>query len=302
MVAMTKYHIPVMLTQCLDGLCIVPDGVYVDATYGGGGHSAEILKQLTTGKLIAFDQDNDAVKRVQDHPNLIFVDHNFQYIKNFLKFYEIEKVNGILADLGISSHQIDEGGRGFSFRADAPLDMRMNQEQTVSAKSVINTYQEAELYRIFKVYGEVKFARKLAAKIVSRRGQMPIETTGELASMAEEFIPAKQRNKELAQLFQAIRIEVNGELNSLKILLEKSAEVLKPGGRLVVMSYHSLEDRMVKNFINCGNIEGDVVSDSFGNVDKPFAAVNRKPIVADEQEQAENPRSRSAKLRIAERL
>ncbi|MCB9263082.1 MAG: 16S rRNA (cytosine(1402)-N(4))-methyltransferase RsmH [Flavobacteriales bacterium] len=299
---MTKYHIPVMLTQCLDGLCIVPDGVYVDATYGGGGHSAEILKQLTTGKLIAFDQDNDAVKRVQDHPNLIFVDHNFQYIKNFLKFYEIEKVNGILADLGISSHQIDEGGRGFSFRADAPLDMRMNQEQTVSAKSVINTYQEAELYRIFKVYGEVKFARKLAAKIVSRRGQMPIETTGELASMAEEFIPAKQRNKELAQLFQAIRIEVNGELNSLKILLEKSAEVLKPGGRLVVMSYHSLEDRMVKNFINCGNIEGDVVSDSFGNVDKPFAAVNRKPIVADEQEQAENPRSRSAKLRIAERL
>ena len=297
-----SYHIPVMLQECLDGLNIKPNGIYVDATYGGGGHSRAILNLIPEGKLIAFDQDNDAVGEVTDAENLIFIEQNFEFIRNFLAFYKIPKVDGILADLGISSHQIDEEKRGFSFRFDAALDMRMNQEQALDAKSIINQYDVEKLTHLFRTYGELKYAWKLANKIVSYRKENPIETTGQLVSLAEEFLVPNKRNKELAQLFQAIRIEVNSELDVLKNLLQYSAEVLAPGGRLVVMSYHSLEDKLVKTFMQSGNFEGDVQTDAFGNKLVPFKIVNRKPITASEEELAINPRSRSARLRIAEKL
>jgi len=296
------YHIPVMLSECLDGLRLKPDGVYVDVTYGGGGHARKILNQLSTGKLIAFDQDDDAVKNVQDHPNLIFVNHNFQFIKNFLKFYEIESVDGILADLGISSHQIDEGSRGFSFRFDAPLDMRMNQQQKQSAFDIINGYSAQSLSDIFKRYGELRFAWKLANKIVAVREKSPIKTTGELADLAREYTIPKQENRSLAQLFQAVRIEVNGELNVLEDLLDSCTDVLHSGGRLVVMSYHSLEDRMVKSYMQTGNIQGDLQKDIYGKSLSPYKLITRKPITATESELERNTRSRSAKLRVAEKI
>lgn len=296
------YHIPVMLSECLDGLRLKPDGVYVDVTYGGGGHARKILDQLSTGKLIAFDQDDDAVKNVQDHPNLIFVNHNFQFIKNFLKFYEIESVDGILADLGISSHQIDEGSRGFSFRFDAPLDMRMNQQQKQSAFDIINGYSAQSLSDIFKRYGELRFAWKLANKIVAVREKSPIKTTGELADLAREYTIPKQENRSLAQLFQAVRIEVNGELNVLEDLLDSCTNVLHSGGRLVVMSYHSLEDRMVKSYMQTGNIQGDLQKDIYGKSRSPYKLITRKPITATESELERNTRSRSAKLRVAEKI
>lgn len=296
------YHIPVMLSECLDGLRLKPDGVYVDVTYGGGGHARKILDQLSTGKLIAFDQDDDAVKNVQDHPNLIFVNHNFQFIKNFLKFYEIESVDGILADLGISSHQIDEGSRGFSFRFDAPLDMRMNQQQKQSAFDIINGYSAQSLSDIFKRYGELRFAWKLANKIVAVREKSPIKTTGELADLAREYTIPKQENRSLAQLFQAVRIEVNGELNVLEDLLDSCTNVLHSGGRLVVMSYHSLEDRMVKSYMQTGNIQGDLQKDIYGKSLSPYKLITRKPITATESELERNTRSRSAKLRVAEKI
>jgi len=296
------YHIPVMLSECLDGLRLKPDGVYVDVTYGGGGHARKILNQLSTGKLIAFDQDDDAVKNVQDHPNLIFVNHNFQFIKNFLKFYEIESVDGILADLGISSHQIDEGSRGFSFRFDAPLDMRMNQQQKQSAFDIINGYSAQSLSDIFKRYGELRFAWKLANKIVAVREKSPIKTTGELADLALEYTIPKQENRSLAQLFQAVRIEVNGELNVLEDLLDSCTDVLHSGGRLVVMSYHSLEDRMVKSYMQTGNIQGDLQKDIYGKSLSPYKLITRKPITATESELERNTRSRSAKLRVAEKI
>jgi len=296
------YHIPVMLSECLDGLRLKPDGVYVDVTYGGGGHARKILDQLSTGKLIAFDQDDDAVKNVQDHPNLIFVNHNFQFIKNFLKFYEIESVDGILADLGISSHQIDEGSRGFSFRFDAPLDMRMNQQQKQSAFDIINGYSAQSLSDIFKRYGELRFAWKLANKIVAVREKSPIKTTGELADLALEYTIPKQENRSLAQLFQAVRIEVNGELNVLEDLLDSCTDVLHSGGRLVVMSYHSLEDRMVKSYMQTGNIQGDLQKDIYGKSLSPYKLITRKPITATESELERNTRSRSAKLRVAEKI
>ncbi len=296
------YHIPVMLSECLDGLRLKPDGVYVDVTYGGGGHARKILDQLSTGKLIAFDQDDDAVKNVQDHPNLIFVNHNFQFIKNFLKFYEIESVDGILADLGISSHQIDEGSRGFSFRFDAPLDMRMNQQQKQSAFDIINGYSAQSLSDIFKRYGELRFAWKLANKIVAVREKSPIKTTGELADLAREYTIPKQENRSLAQLFQAVRIEVNGELNVLEDLLDSCTDVLHSGGRLVVMSYHSLEDRMVKSYMQTGNIQGDLQKDIYGKSLSPYKLITRKPITATESELERNTRSRSAKLRVAEKI
>ncbi|MFT5513325.1 MAG: 16S rRNA (cytosine1402-N4)-methyltransferase [Bacteroidia bacterium] len=297
-----KYHIPVMLNECLEGLQLKEDGVYVDVTYGGGGHARAILKRIPDGKLIAFDQDNDALESLEDHPNLIFVNHNFQFIKNFLKYYDNSKVDGVLADLGISSHQIDEGARGFSFRFDAALDMRMNQEQELDAYEIVNTYSVEELSKLFKIYGEIRYAWKLANKIVAYRKNKAIATTGELADIAEEFTIPKQRNKELAQLFQALRIEVNDELGVLKSLLINSLDSLKPGARLVVMSYHSLEDRLVKTFMQSGNFEGHVETDAFGNTNKPFKLINRKPITATEEELSQNPRSRSAKLRVAERL
>lgn len=297
-----KYHIPVMLNECLDGLQLKHDGIYVDVTYGGGGHAKAILDQIPEGKLYAFDQDNDALDALDDHPNLIFINHNFQFIKNFLKYFNDEKVDGILADLGISSHQIDEGERGFSFRYDAALDMRMNQDQTFDAYDVVNTYSAEELSRIFKLYGEIRYAWKLANKIVAVRKSKPIGTTGELADIAEEFTIPKQRNKELAQLFQALRIEVNDELGVLKSLLTNTLECLKPGGRLVVMSYHSLEDRLVKTFMQSGNFDGNIETDAFGRTNKPFKLITRKPITASDEELVQNTRSRSAKLRIAEKL
>jgi 16S rRNA (cytosine1402-N4)-methyltransferase len=297
-----KYHTPVMLQECLTGLQLKDDGVYVDVTYGGGGHSKAILEHIPNGKLIAFDQDNDALELLKDHPNLIFVNHNFQFIKNFLKYYDNKQVDGILADLGISSHQIDEGDRGFSFRYDAELDMRMNQDQEIDAYEIINTYSAEELSKLFKVYGEIRYAWKLANKIVAVRKNKAIATTGELADIAEEFTIPKQRNKELAQLFQAIRIEVNDELGVLKKLLINSLDSLKPGARLVVMSYHSLEDRLVKTFMQSGNFEGHVETDAFGRTNKPFKLITRKPITASEEELARNARSRSAKLRIAEKI
>lgn len=291
-----------MLRECLDGLNIRPDGIYVDATYGGGGHSREILNLIPDGKLFAFDQDLDAVQAVRDAQNLIFIDHNFQFIRNFLKYYDVDEVDGILADLGISSHQIDEGERGFSFRFDAPLDMRMNQKQSLDAYQVVNEYDVEALSRLFKLYGELKYAWKLANKIVAVRKQKPIKTTGELATIAEEFTIPRQRNKELAQLFQAIRIEVNDEMGALKRFLTQSLKVLKPGGRLVIMSYHSLEDRLVKGFMQTGNFDGQVETDEFGNTSKPFRIITRKPITPSDKELEENPRSRSARLRIAEKL
>lgn len=297
-----KYHIPVMLNECLEGLQLKHDGIYVDVTYGGGGHASAILEQIPNGKLIAFDQDNDALETLTDHPNLIFVNHNFQFIKNFLKFYDHEQVDGILADLGISSHQIDEGERGFSFRFDADLDMRMNQDQTLDAYEIVNTYSAEELSKLFKVYGEIRYAWKLANKIVAYRKNKAIATTGELADIAEEFTIPKQRNKELAQLFQALRIEVNDELGVLKSFLTNSLDCLKPGGRLVVMSYHSLEDRLVKTFMQSGNFEGNVETDAFGRTNKPFKLITRKPVTASDAELIQNTRSRSAKLRIAERI
>jgi 16S rRNA (cytosine1402-N4)-methyltransferase len=274
----------------------------VDVTFGGGSHSKAIVNQLTTGKLVAFDQDDDAVANVFEDDRLIFVNHNFQYFKNFLKFCEIEKVDGILADLGVSSHQINEGSRGFSFRQDAPLDMRMNQEQTQSAFDVVNTYSNEQLSFVFKTYGEVRVAWKLANEIVAVRQHTPIKSTGQLAEIALPFIPVKVQNKTLAQIFQAIRIEVNGELETLKKLLTDSTEMLAPGGRLVVMSYHSLEDRLVKNFMNSGNLSGDVETDIKGVPSTPFKVLTRKPITPGDEELERNPRSRSAKLRIAEKL
>ncbi len=299
---MSKYHVPVMLSECLEGLNLRSDGTYVDVTFGGGGHSYPILDKIPDGKLIAFDQDNDARELAIDYPNLIFVNHNFQFISNFLKYFEVPKVDGLLADLGVSSHQINEGERGFSFRYDADLDMRMNQEQALDAYEIVNTYSAEELSKLFKTYGEIRYAWKLANKIVAVRQGKPIATTGDLAAIAEEFTIPKQRNKELAQLFQALRIEVNDELGVLKSLLTKSLECLAPGGRLVVMSYHSLEDRLVKTFMQSGNFEGKIETDAFGRSLQPFKLITRKPITASEEELVSNPRSRSAKLRIAEKL
>ncbi len=291
-----------MLPECLEGLGLKTDGLYVDATYGGGGHSNAILSQIPNGKLFAFDQDDDAANSIQDADNLVFINHNFQFIKNFLNYYEVSKVDGILADLGVSSHQINEGDRGFSFRYDADLDMRMNQKQELDAQYVVNQYSVEDLSQIFKLYGEIKYAWRLANKIVAVRKGQSITTTGALADLMEEFTIPKQRNRELAQLFQAIRIEVNDELGALRRFLEQSLDVLKPGGRLVVMSYHSLEDRLVKTFMQSGNFEGNVETDPFGRTSRPFKLISRKPITPSDQELIDNPRSRSAKLRIAEKL
>lgn len=299
---MSDYHIPVMLNECLEGMNIHGDGKYVDVTYGGGGHSAAILNLLSTGKLIAFDQDDEAQENITEHENLIFVNHNFQYLKNFLKFHEQIPVDAILADLGVSSHQIDTAERGFSFRFAGDLDMRMNQNQELSAKELINTFSSEDLAFIFRNYGELKPARPMAASIVQARELAPINSTQQLIEVLRRFIPKHKSNKFLAQVFQALRIAVNHELDALQALLQQSAEVLKPGGRLVVMSYHSLEDRLVKNFIQSGNIDGKVEKDFYGNPIKPFKNLTRKPITASEEELELNPRSRSAKLRIAEKL
>ena len=299
---MSEYHQPVMLQECMEGLAINPDGVYVDVTFGGGGHSREILKKLSKkGRLLAFDQDADARKNLPDDDRLTFIDQNFRYLKNNCRLQGATSVDGILADLGVSSHQFDKPERGFSIRFDADLDMRMDQGTSLTAKEVINTYSEDKLHKIFGIYGEIKNAKSLAREIITARLNAPIETVSELKLALLKLIPKGKENKYLAQVFQALRIEVNQELEALQEFLEQTVDVLKPGGRLVVMSYHSLEDRLVKNFIAKGKFRGEVEKDFFGNQLKPLEAVTLKAVTAGEEEIKLNNRARSAKLRIAEK-
>ena len=297
------YHIPVMLNECLEGMAIQPAGVYVDVTFGGGGHSRAILERLgPEGRLFGFDQDPDALNNAIDDPRFTLIHQNFQFLKNNLRLHGVKAVDGILADLGVSSHQFDDAGRGFSIRFDSKLDMRMDQSRELDAAEVLNKYSEDELHRIFGMYGELRNARTLAKTIVIGRVQAPIETVEQLKKMIEHLIPRQKVNKYLAQLFQAIRIEVNREMEALKELLSQSVDVLKPEGRLVVMSYHSLEDRLVKNFMAKGKFSGEVDKDFYGNEIKPFTVITRKSIEATADEIALNGRARSAKLRIAERI
>jgi 16S rRNA (cytosine1402-N4)-methyltransferase len=295
-----NYHNPVMLQECIDGLNIRPDGTYVDVTFGGGGHSKAIMGKLgKNGRLLGFDQDADAQQNIIDDDRFEFIDQNFRYLKNFCRLHNAIPVNGILADLGVSSYQFDQAERGFSIRFDAELDMRMNQSGSLSAKEVVNTYSEADLHRIFGIYGEIQNAKSLAKTIVTARLNAPINTVADLKNAIVNLIPRGKENKYLAQVFQALRIEVNQELESLKDFLIQSAEVLVSGGRLVVMSYHSLEDRLVKNFIAKGKFSGEVEKDFYGNDQKPLDAVSRGAITASEDEIKNNNRARSAKLRIA---
>jgi 16S rRNA (cytosine1402-N4)-methyltransferase len=297
-----KYHIPVLLEESLDGLNIDPNGVYVDVTFGGGGHSRAIFDKLSNdGKLVAFDQDPEAAENAWQAPNFIFVAGNFSHLRNHLKLKGISEVDGILADLGVSSHQFDEVKRGFSFRGDAELDMRMNQHMDLTAKTIINEYPEEELIRIFSTYGEITNTKKLVNTIVAERSSNKIKTTQELIDVIAICAPPRKENKYFAQVFQALRIVVNDELKVLEDLLKQCSELIKPGGRLVVISYHSLEDRLVKNFMKRGSITGEINKDFFGNILKPFTEIVRKPIIANEEEINQNNRARSAKLRIAER-
>jgi len=298
-----NYHVPVLLKECIEGLAINPSGVYVDVTFGGGGHSREILKHLgKDGVLIAFDQDPDAQRNKIDDPRFHFVDQNFSFLKNNLRLLGIKQVDGILADLGVSSHQFNEPERGFSIRFDADLDMRMDKQRALTAAIVLNTYSEENLHKIFGLYGEVQNAKSLARTIATARLDTPIQTLEGFKKVITAHIPRGKENKYMAQVFQALRIEVNAEIEVLERFLEQTADVLKQGGRLVVMSYHSLEDRPVKNFLAKGKFRGEVEKDFFGNDQKPFKVITRKAIVADVEELARNSRSRSAKLRIGERL
>ncbi|MCR5497617.1 MAG: 16S rRNA (cytosine(1402)-N(4))-methyltransferase RsmH [Paludibacteraceae bacterium] len=297
------YHTPALLLPCMEGLSIRPDGTYVDVTFGGGGHSREILNRLSPkGRLLSFDQDLDAARNAFDDPRFTFVRGNFKHLSNFLKFYGAEKVDGILADLGVSFHHFDDASRGFSFRFDGDLDMRMNQQARLSAADVLNNYEEEQLTDIFRLYGELSSAKRLAAAIVRARAAKRFEKVADLLEVADPFVGRDRQKKDMAKLFQAIRIEVNGEMDALKRFLSQTVSSLKPGGRLVVLTYHSLEDRLVKNFMRAGNMEGNVEQDFFGNRLSPFRLVNNKPIVPDEAEIEANPRSRSAKLRVAELL
>jgi len=298
-----EYHNPVLLKESVDGLNIKNDEICVDVTFGGGGHSKEILKRLGVGgRLIGFDQDKDAESNSLEDSRFKLVKQNFRYLKNFLKFHQVIPADCILADLGVSSHQFNEGERGFSIRFEGPLDMRMNQGSELTAEKVINDYGEEDLIRIFKEYGEVKNARKLVFEIIGRREAKRITKTQELIEIIEDCVPGKWRNKYLAQVFQALRIEVNDELGALKDMLEQSYEVLKQGGRLSVITYHSLEDRLVKNLFKKGKFEGALEKDFYGNPQLKFKEVNRKPILPTEEEIKSNNRARSAKLRIAEKL
>lgn len=297
------YHVPVMLHECMEALNIKPDGVYVDVTFGGGGHSREILKRLgPSGRLIAFDQDPDALRNKIDDDRFVLIHQNFRFLKNYLRLEGIKQVDGVLGDLGVSSHQFDDADRGFSIRFDADLDMRMDQVSDLDARKVLNTYPEDELHRIFGMYGEVQNAKSLAKTIVTARLTKAIETVAELKEVIKKMVPRGKEHKYHAQVFQALRIEVNKELEALQEFLLQTISVLKPEGRLVIMSYHSLEDRLVKNFMLKGKFKGEVEKDFFGNEIKPFKVVTRKAITASEVELAENNRSRSAKLRVAEKL
>ena len=297
------YHIPALLTETIDGLAIKPDGVYVDVTFGGGGHSREILCQLgENGKLFGFDQDEEAYSNVLVDKRFVFVRSNFRYLNNFLQYYEVEKVDGILADLGVSSHHFDDEERGFSFRFDSQLDMRMNRSAKQTAADVLNNYEEEQLSNLFYLYGELRMARKIASAIVFARQKKPIETVNEFLEIMDRFAYRDKEKKVLAQAFQALRIEVNQELDALSEMLQQSVEYLSVGGRLCVISYHSLEDRIVKNFFRSGNIEGKIEKDFYGNPLTNLKIINRKVIVPSNEEQQLNPRSRSAKLRVAEKI
>ena len=304
-----------MLTECLEGLNIRPDGIYVDVTFGGGGHSRAILAQLgPKGHLYSFDQDPDAEKNIEATgkqegntakvapKNFTFVRSNFRYLKNWMRYHEVDGVDGILADLGVSSHHFDDESRGFSFRFDSPLDMRMNKRGGKTAADIVNEYDEEQLADIIYLYGELKQSRKIASAIVRARSEKPIKTTKDLLDAVERCFPREREKKDITRLFQALRIEVNHEMDALREMLRAAGDVLKPGGRLVVITYHSLEDRMVKNIMKTGNVEGKQEQDFFGRVQSPYRLVVNKPIVPSKDEQAVNPRSRSAKLRIAERL
>ncbi len=299
----TTYHIPVLLMPSVDGMNIRPDGTYVDMTFGGGGHSHEILSRLGEGgRLLGFDQDEDAEQNIVNDPHFTFVRSNFRYLHNFLRYHGIEQVDAILADLGVSSHHFDDSERGFSFRFDGMLDMRMNKRAGCTAADIVNTYEEERLADIFYLYGELKNSRKLASVIVKARATRQISTIGDFLDIIKPLFGREREKKELAKVFQALRIEVNREMEALKEMLYAATEALKPGGRLVVITYHSLEDRMVKNIMKTGNIEGKAEKDFFGNIQTPFRLVNNKVIVPDETEIERNPRSRSAKLRIAEKI
>lgn len=299
---MDIYHEPVLLKESIDGLAIKPNGIYVDVTFGGGGHSRLILEKLEGGKLIAFDQDEDARKNIPDDDRLIFVPHNFKYLRNFLRYYEINEVDGILADLGVSSHDFDVAERGFSFRFDAKLDMRMNQKSSLDAAKVLNDYSEERLGVIFRELGEIQNWRSLTSIILSAREKEKIETISQFLKIIDPVVPRKVEKKYLSQVFQALRIEVNNEIGVLTEFLESTLEVLNKGGRLVVISYHSLEDRLVKNYMRSGRMDGKVEQDFYGNFISPYKLITRKAIMPGEDEIWRNPRARSGKLRISEKI
>ncbi len=297
----SQYHIPVMPEESIKGLNLFPGALVVDATFGGGGHSRLILDEIGDGRLFAFDQDEDAAGNVINDDRLFFVRHNFRYMRNFLRFHDVQKVDAVFADLGVSSHDFDVPERGFSYRFEGNLDMRMNRNAPIDAAKVVNTYSEENLGFVFKIYGEIKNTGRLVREIISERNNRSIVTTHQLREVASRCAPGGLENKYLAQVFQALRIEVNDEMGALKEFLSSSLDVLKPGGRLVIITYHSLEDRLCKNFMKSGNFEGKIDKDFFGNLNSPFHLVNRKVIVPGEEELAENVRARSAKLRIAEK-
>ena len=315
------YHVPVLLKESVDGLHIKPNGIYVDVTFGGGGHSREILSRLgADGHLFSFDQDADAEnnifedrgdtkdcsneqkgKRFVDDSRFTFVRSNFRFLKNWMQYYGIEQIDGLLGDLGVSSHHFDDESRGFSFRFDAPLDMRMNKRAGKTAADIVNEYDEERLANLFYIYGELKNSRRIASTLTNARRQKPIATTSDFISAVEPLFKREREKKDMAKLFQALRIEVNHEMTALKEMLMAATDVMKPGGRLSIITYHSLEDRIVKNIMKTGNIEGKIEQDFFGHIDSPYKLINNKVIVPSEEEQSQNPRSRSAKLRIAER-
>lgn len=298
------YHVPVLLQESIDGLDLRPDGIYVDVTFGGGGHSREILRRLgPEGKLFGFDQDIDAMANAPaDDPRFTFVRSNFRYLTNWMRYYDVDHIDGLLADLGVSSHHFDDPERGFSFRFDSPLDMRMNTSAKQTAADVVNSYSEEKLAEIFYLYGELKNSRRLAAAIVEGRSGKAIISVEDFAAIVEPLLPKAREKKEMAKVFQALRIEVNHEMDALREMLEEAVNALRPGGRLSVITYHSLEDRLVKNFMRSGRPDGKVEKDFFGNVISPLRPINNKVIVPSAEEQERNPRSRSAKLRIAEKI
>lgn len=303
MIKAEGYHVPVLLRESVGGLDIKPDGVYVDVTFGGGGHSREILSRLgAKGRLFSFDQDEDAEQNIVNDERFTFVRSNFRYLKNWMRYYGIGEIDGLLADLGVSSHHFDDETRGFSFRFDAPLDMRMNKRAGMTAADVLNNDSEEQLSDIFYIYGELKNARRIAAAIIQARTDRRIETTNDLMEATEKCFQREREKKETAKLFQALRIEVNHEMDALKEMLNGARDLIRTGGRLSVITYHSLEDRLVKNMMKAGNVEGKVVQDFFGRIESPFRQIGGKVIVPSEEEQQSNPRSRSAKLRIAERV